>query len=102
MSISRQEVLRIARLARIQLSDDEIDRIGEDLSSILDYVETLDELDLEGVDPQTHATVSEDESDADSALREDRVEQTLTQQEALQNAPDTEDGHFRVPKVVED
>ena len=86
MSITRDDVLEIARLARID----------DDLSSILDYAAKLDELDLDDVEPQTHAT------GLAGVLREDEVEQTLTREEALMNAPATEDGHFRVPKVVED
>ena len=105
MSISREEVLRIARLARIELDEAEIERLKDDLGSILEYVEKLDELDLDGVEPQTHATQTHATLSKDgpaSALREDKVEQTIDRDAALSNAPDTEDGHFRVPKVVED
>jgi aspartyl-tRNA(Asn)/glutamyl-tRNA(Gln) amidotransferase subunit C len=96
MPIDRDDVLKAARLARIELSEQEIERFGDDLSAILDYVAKLDELDLDEVEPQTHATTLA------AAFREDEVDQSLTREEALTNAPATEDGHFRVPKVVED
>ncbi len=95
MAISREQVLHIARLARVELSDDEVERYREDLSSILDYVDKLAELDVEGVEPTTHAVALE------SRLREDAVEQRLSHEDVLNNAPDSEDGQFRVPKVVE-
>ncbi len=96
MAITKSDVLKIARLARIELSEEEIEDFQGDLSAILDYAAKLDELDLDDVEPQTHA------AEVAGVLREDRVEQTLTREEALSNAPATEDGHFRVPKVVED
>ena len=96
MSISREEVLRIATLARIDLDDDEVESLRDDLGSILGYVEKLEELDLDDVEPQTHAV------DLEAAFREDEVDQTLDRDDVLTNAPDVEDGHFRVPKVVED
>lgn len=96
MAITKQDVLKIARLARIELEEQELERFGDELSAILDYAAKLDELDLTDVEPQTHAT------ELAGGLREDRVEQTLSREDALANAPQTEDGHFRVPKVVED
>ncbi len=96
MTISREQVLHIARLARIELSDDEIERYRDDLSSILGYVDKLDELDVSDVEATTHAVA------LDSRLRDDEVEQRLTPEQVMQNAPDTETGHFRVPKVVEE
>lgn len=96
MAISREQVLHIARLARIELSEDQIEHYREDLNSILKYVDKLEELDLSGVEPTTHAV------DLDSRLRDDEVEQRLNHDQVLENAPDTEAGQFRVPKVVED
>lgn len=96
MAISREQVLHIARLARVELSEAEVEHYRDDLSSILDYVDKLDELDVGEVEPTTHAV------ELESRLRPDEVEQRLTHDEVLQNAPDSETGHFRVPKVVED
>ena len=94
-TITDDEVRRIARLARIRLTDGEVEHYRDDLSRIVDYVARLDELDLDGVEPTTHAL------DLDSRLREDAVEQRLSTVDALRNAPETESDHFRVPKVVE-
>lgn len=96
MTITKDDVLNIARLARIELAETQIEHFQGDLSAILDYVAKLDELDLDDVEPQTHA------AELAGVLREDRVDQTMSREEALSNAPATEDGHFRVPKVVDD
>lgn len=96
MAISRDQVLHIARLARIELDDDQVEHYREDLSSILDYVDKLDELDVTDVEPTTHAVALE------SRLRDDEVEQRLDHDDVLKNAPESESGQFRVPKVVED
>ena len=95
MSISRQQVEYIAKLARIELDEGEVERFQEDLSAILDYVEKLEELDTEEVEPTTHAVLSE------MAGRADEREESLSREEVLENAPDSDDGQFRVPKVVE-
>lgn len=96
MDISREEVLHIARLARINLSEAEIEGYQKDLNSILQYVAKLEQLDTTQVEPTTHAVPLE------LTLREDEVIQRLTPEEILSNAPAVEDGHFRVPRVVED
>ena len=95
MTISREQVEHIAKLARIDLDEEEVEAFGEQLSRILDYAEKLEELDTEGVDPTTHAVLSE------MAGRSDEVEESLSREEVLQNAPDDEEGQFRVPKVVD-
>lgn len=94
-TITDDEVRRIARLARIRLTDGEVTYYREDLSRIVDYAARLDALDLDGVEPTTHAL------DLDSRLRADVVDQRLSTAEVLANAPETEADHFRVPKVVE-
>jgi aspartyl-tRNA(Asn)/glutamyl-tRNA(Gln) amidotransferase subunit C len=96
VAISREQVLHVARLARIELDDDDVEHYRGDLSSILDYVDKLGELDLAGVEPTTHAV------ELASRLRDDEVEQRISADAALGNAPDVETGHFRVPKVVEE
>lgn len=95
MAVDRDQVQHIARLARIRLEDDEVATYVEQLSAILDYVEKLGELDTTGVEPTTHAIPLQME------LREDDVEPRLTREDVLANAPDRDDGQFRVPKVVE-
>lgn len=95
MAVDRDEVLHIAKLARLRLTDAEVDTFGAQLSEILEYVEQLNELDTSNVEPTTHAV------GLVMHLRPDEVESRLTHEQVLSNAPDQADGHFRVPKVVE-
>jgi aspartyl-tRNA(Asn)/glutamyl-tRNA(Gln) amidotransferase subunit C len=89
--ISRDQVLHVARLARLKLTDDEVERMQGELSSILDHIETISALDLEGVEPTSSVVQLE------NVLREDVPRPSLPRERALANAPDaTEDG-FRVP-----
>jgi len=94
-AIDRAEVRRIARLARLELDEADVDVLSSQLASILDYVAMLDELDLVEVPPTSHRL-----SDAGHALREDAPSPGLGTAEALANAPDAADGHFRVPRVL--
>ncbi|MBA2663913.1 MAG: Asp-tRNA(Asn)/Glu-tRNA(Gln) amidotransferase subunit GatC [Bradymonadaceae bacterium] len=96
MEISREQVLHIARLARLRLGEDEVAGFQKDLNSILGYVDKLRELDTTGVEPTTHAVP------IDGVLREDVADQRLSPDAILGNAPQKQEGYFRVPKVVED
>ena len=89
--IDRDQVLHVARLARLQLADGELDRMQEELSGVLAHVDRIASLDLEGVPPTTHVVRLE------NVLREDVVEPSLTAEQALANAPDPDQGAFRVP-----
>ena len=89
--IDRDQVLHVARLARLKLSDDEVDRMAEELSKILEHIETMDELDLEGVEPTSHVV------ELENVLREDVPRPSLPREKALEQAPDAADGGFRVP-----
>ena len=95
MKITRDEVLRVAKLARLEFADDEAERFTSQLSAILEYVEQLGELDLEGVEPtaHVHAIVN--------AFREDTVRPSMGSEAVLTNAPQTEDGCFKVEKVID-
>ena len=93
MAITREDVLHVARLARLELSDDEVERMREQLSAILEAVGKVAELDLEGVEPTAHPL------DLVNALAEDVPRPSLSRDEALANAPDPEDGFFGVPAV---
>ncbi|GAB4267359.1 MULTISPECIES: Asp-tRNA(Asn)/Glu-tRNA(Gln) amidotransferase subunit GatC [Deferrisoma] len=95
MAITRDQVLHVAQLARLEFGDDEIDAFTEQLSAILDYVAKLDELDLADTEPMAHV------HDAVNAFRDDEVRPSLGQEAVLANAPEAEDGCFRVPKVIE-
>jgi aspartyl-tRNA(Asn)/glutamyl-tRNA(Gln) amidotransferase subunit C len=89
--IDRDQVLHVAKLARLRLSDDEVDRMAGELSKILEHVETMDELDLEGVEPTSHVI------DVENVLRPDEPRPCLLRDRALENAPDAAEGGFRVP-----
>jgi aspartyl-tRNA(Asn)/glutamyl-tRNA(Gln) amidotransferase subunit C len=89
--LSREQVLHVARLARLELTDDEQARMAEELSKVLDYMETIGELDLADVEPTSHVVAVE------NALRADDPRPSLPQDVALASAPDAADGGFRVP-----
>jgi aspartyl-tRNA(Asn)/glutamyl-tRNA(Gln) amidotransferase subunit C len=91
MAISRDEVLHVARLARLELSDEELDRFAEQLNAILDAVGKVAELNLEGVEPTSHPL------DLVNVWAEDEPRPPLSVDEALANAPDREGDSFRVP-----
>lgn len=95
MRLSTKEVEHIALLSRLQLSSAERERAQNELSQILGYFEALSELDTEGVEPTMHALPVQ------NVLRRDEVRAGLTREQALQNAPESADGMFQVPRVVE-
>lgn len=95
MKITRAEVEHVARLARLALADEELDALTGQMDAILGYVEQLNELDTEGIIPTAHAVPVE------NAFRPDETRPSLGTEKALQNAPDTGDGCFRVPRVIE-
>ncbi len=92
--IHPDEVREIAVLARLALTDQEIERMTKDLDAILEYVDTLKQLDTEGVPPMTHAVPF------DCPLRPDVEGLPLPVDEALRNAPRREQSFFQVPRVV--
>jgi len=91
MAISRDEVLHVARLARLALSEEELERFSEQLSAILEAVGKVAELDLSSVEPTAHPL------DLVNAWAEDEPKPCLSVDEALANAPDREGDSFRVP-----
>jgi len=89
--IDRKQVLHVARLASLQLSEEEVDRMAGEMSTILGHVETMNELDLDGVEPTSHVV------ELQNVLREDVPRECLPRERALEQAPDVADGGFRVP-----
>ena len=89
--IDREQVLHVARLARLELSDDEIDRMTVELSGILEHVDRITALDLSEVEPTSHVVALE------NVQRADEPEASLPRELALEPAPDADDGYFRVP-----
>ena len=95
MSVSADQVRHIARLARIAMSDEELERLVPELNNILGWVEQLGEVDTEGVEPL--ATVI----DQKLRLREDVINDGNIRDDVLANAPEAQHGFFAVPKVIE-
>ena len=95
MAISREEVLHVARLARLALTDDEVERLTEELGAILDAVSVVAELDLADVPPTSHPL------DLVNVWDEDEPRASLALDDVFANAPDREGDHFRVPPVGE-
>ena len=89
--LSRDQVLHVARLARLELSEQEVERFSGELSKVLDYIELISQLDLEDVPPTSHVI------DVENALRADEPRPSLPQDVALAAAPDAALGGFRVP-----
>ena len=89
--IDRDQVVHVARLARLELGEDEVGALADELSSILDHVDRLLAVDTEGVEPTTHVVPLE------NALRDDVPGEELTPEQALAPAPSVEDGAFLVP-----
>jgi aspartyl-tRNA(Asn)/glutamyl-tRNA(Gln) amidotransferase subunit C len=90
--LSRDQVLYVARLARLELTDEEVERFSGELSKVLDHIEKISELgDLEGVEPTSHVVRVE------NALRADEPRPSLPAEVALESAPDPAPGGFRVP-----
>lgn len=93
--MNREEVLRVAELARLELAPEGIERMRRELSAVLDFVQTLKRLDLEGLEPTTFAP-------ANAKLREDQTDaRQLSPDEALASAPEREGAFFLVPPIVE-
>jgi aspartyl-tRNA(Asn)/glutamyl-tRNA(Gln) amidotransferase subunit C len=84
-------VLHVARLARLELSEEEVERMSSELSTILEHVERISELDLEGVEPTSHVV------ELENVLRPDEPRPSWPRDRVLEQAPDPADGAFRVP-----
>ena len=89
--LSRDQVLHVARLARLELSEEELHRMGEELSGVLDHIEKIGELDLEDVPPTSHVVALE------NVLRADEPRPSLPREVILAEAPDPAPDGFRVP-----
>jgi len=94
MKISKEEVEKLAHLARLEFSEEEKLSMQADMDKILGFVYKINELDLEGVEPLVY--LNEDRN----IMRADKVEQRITKDEALKNSPAKDSDYFRVPKVL--
>jgi aspartyl-tRNA(Asn)/glutamyl-tRNA(Gln) amidotransferase subunit C len=95
MSVNADQVRHVARLARLALGDDEIERLVPELNNILGWVEQLGEVDIDGVEPLTAVIENP------LRLRDDVVDDGDIRDDILKNAPDAQHGFFAVPKVIE-
>ena len=96
MKISKEDVKKVAELARLEFNEAQTEKFTKQLGNILEYIEKLNELDTDDVEPTSHVL------DISTPLREDKVQKLLTIDEVLQNAPESEHDFFVVPQVIED
>lgn len=95
MSVTKKDVEHIAELARLKFNDNELQNFTAQLNEILNYIEKLNELDTENVEPLSHPVEGSNE------FRDDKIRESLKTEEALKNAPDKDESFFKVPKVIE-
>ncbi len=94
MSIPKEQVLHIAKLSRLKLSDIETSAYQEQMGQILTYVQQLDRLNTDSVEPSSHIL------NLENVVRSDQVDLKLSVEDVFMNAPDTEDDFFRVPQIL--
>jgi aspartyl-tRNA(Asn)/glutamyl-tRNA(Gln) amidotransferase subunit C len=94
--IERDQVLHVAKLARLRLSEDELERMAGELSGILEHVDRIGELDLDGVEPTEHVV------ELENVLRPDEPRESWPREAVLAQAPDPADGAFRAPSPQAD
>jgi len=95
MSVTKKDVDYVADLARLQLTEEESESLVNDLNQILDYINTLKEVDTSDVEPLEHVI------ELEYRLRDDTAKEPLSHEDALKNAPDADSDYFRVPRVIE-
>ncbi|MDD3806563.1 MAG: Asp-tRNA(Asn)/Glu-tRNA(Gln) amidotransferase subunit GatC [Candidatus Marinimicrobia bacterium] len=94
MSISREEVLHIAKLARLSLTEEEVEMYTHQLGEILNYIQKLNELDVDNIEPMKHVL------HIVNVLRDDKNLPSLSREDVLKNAPEHDGEYFKVPKVL--
>lgn len=94
MSLTIKDVEHVAKLARLKFSEEEKEDFTDKLNSVVEYVEQLKEVDVEGVEPTYHAL------DVKNVFREDELKESYNREKLLENAPSKDGGCFKVPKVV--
>lgn len=93
--LSPEDVQKVATLARLKLSEDELQQVARQLGDVLDYVEVLNDVDVSDVEPMAHV------ADVANAFRNDEVRPGLPREESLSNAPKTDGKYFLVPQILE-
>lgn len=94
MAISKDEVRYVAKLARIKIPEDNLDDFTQQLDKILNYIEKLNQLDTQNVAPTSHVLGLK------NVFRKDEPKPSLANEEVLRNAPEKENGHFKVPRII--
>jgi len=94
VSVTLKEVEHIAELARLKFSKEELENFTHQLNQILEYMEKLNELDTKNIEPLSHPI------EGNNIFREDKLKPSINREQALKNAPDSDDGFFKVPKVI--
>jgi aspartyl-tRNA(Asn)/glutamyl-tRNA(Gln) amidotransferase subunit C len=96
MAVTKKDVEKIAELARLKFTDEELENFTPQMNEILSYMDKLNELDTENVKPLSHPV------EQTNVFREDELKPSISTEDALKNAPAKDDHHFRVPKVIGD
>jgi aspartyl-tRNA(Asn)/glutamyl-tRNA(Gln) amidotransferase subunit C len=96
MAVTKKEVEKIAELARLKFSEEELENFTPQMNEILSYMDKLNELNTETVKPLSHPV------EQTNVFREDEMKPSITNEEALKNAPSNDEHHFKVPKVIGD
>ena len=96
MKISAEEIKKIALLSRLEIKEDQIDAVGKQLNDILSYMDLMSQVDITDVQPTAHAV------SMSNVMRDDVPHTSLPNDKALQNAPEPENGYFKVPKAIHD
>ena len=96
MKITKDEVLHVAKLARLKLTEEAVDQFSDQIADILDYVNTLNQVDTSGIAPTSHVI------SLTNVLRDDDPGTHLNREDTLANAPEKEDGAFIVPRIIGD
>jgi aspartyl-tRNA(Asn)/glutamyl-tRNA(Gln) amidotransferase subunit C len=97
MPVSRDDVLKISKLAKLYLAEEELDAFAVQFQRILDYVEKLKNIDVTGIPPTSHISLGDVEQ---PIFRQDEVRKSLDEEDALSGAPDSGSGHFKVPRMI--
>ena len=96
MSVDKNEILKIASLAKLKFNDDEIEKFTYQFNEILNYINKLNEINTDNVEPLSHPL------EINSVMRDDELKISISTDKALMNSPDKDDKFFKVPKVIKD
>lgn len=94
MTVKKEDVINIAKLSKLRLSENEIEEFTEDMNQILDYVKKLEKIDTSKIEPLSHPL------EGVNVFREDKLQESIDREAALKNAPDKTEEFFKVPKVI--